>query len=80
MAVVYIRLKDPSNTVYFQSIFGTYSHLAWVRTENAKEGVIKIISTDDLIEEARKVLGYLRSEVEFEEIQISVNLGPNKYE
>lgn len=70
MAAIYIRLKDSSDTVYFQSIFGTYSHLAWIRTENAKEGIIKIISTDDLIDETKRILKNLRNEIEFEEIEI----------
>ena len=70
MAAIYIKLKDPSDTVYFQSILGTYSHLAWIRTENAKEGIIKITSTDDLIDETRSVLKSLRAEIEFEEIKI----------
>jgi hypothetical protein len=69
MAVIYIRLKDPSSTVYFQSIIGIYSHLAWTRTENAKDGIIKITSTDDLINEVREVLRNLRAEIEFEEIK-----------
>lgn len=68
--IIYVKLKDPSNTVYFQSIIGTYSHLAWTRTENAKEGIIMIISTDDLINEVRKVLRKLKDEIEFEEIKI----------
>jgi Domain of unknown function (DUF4911) len=70
MTAIYIKLKDPSNTVYFQSIIGTYCHLAWIRTENAKEGIIKIISTDDLIDEVKKVLENLRAEIEFEEVKI----------
>ena len=68
--IIYVKLKDPSNTVYFQSIIGTYSHLAWTRTENAKEGIITIISTDDLINEVREVLRNLKNEIEFEEINI----------
>ncbi len=64
--IIYVKLKDPSNTVYFQSIIGTYSHLAWTRTENAKESIITIISTDDLINEVREVLRYLKEEIEFE--------------
>ena len=68
--IIYVKLKDPSNTVYFQSIMGTYSHLAWTTTENAKEGIITIISTDDLINEVREVLRYLKEEIEFEEIKI----------
>ncbi|MGE5444158.1 MAG: DUF4911 domain-containing protein [Ignavibacteriales bacterium] len=70
MAAIYIKLKDPSDTVYFQSILGTYSHLAWIRTENAKEGIIKITSTDDLIDETKEVLKNLRTEIEFDEIEI----------
>ena len=70
MAAIYIKLKDPSDTVHFQSILGTYCHLAWIRTENAKEGIIKITSTDDLIDETRRVLKNLRAEIEFEEIKI----------
>ena len=68
--IIYVKLKDPSNTVYFQSIIGTYSHLAWARTENAKEGIITIISTDDLINKVREVLRNLKDEIEFEEIKI----------
>lgn len=70
MAAIYIKLKDPSDTVYFQSILGMYCHLAWIRTEDAKEAIIKIISTDDLIDETRMVLKNLRAEIEFEEVQI----------
>ena len=70
MTAIYIRLKDQSDTVYFQSIIGTYCHLAWIRTENAKEGIIKIISTDDLIDEVKRVLENLRTEIEFEEVKI----------
>jgi predicted AlkP superfamily phosphohydrolase/phosphomutase len=70
MAVIYVRLHNPRETVYFQSILGTYSHLAWIRTERAEEGIIKLISTDDLIDELREVLKNLRAEIEFEEVQI----------
>jgi hypothetical protein len=70
MAAIYIKLKNPSDTVYFQSILGTYSHLAWIRTEDVKEGIIKIISTDDFIDETRMVLKNLKEEIEFEEVQI----------
>jgi hypothetical protein len=68
--VIYIKLKDPSNTIYFQSIIGTYSHLAWTRTEDSKEGLIKVISTNDCINEVRGVLGSLRVEIEFDEIAV----------
>ncbi len=68
--VIYIKLKDTSNTVYFQSIIGTYSHLAWTRTEDAKEGLIKVIFTHDRINEVREVIGNLKAEIEFDEIEV----------
>jgi len=73
MATIRIKLKDPSDTVCFQSILGTYCHLAWIRTDNAKEEIIKIISTDDLIDETRRVLKNLRAEIEFVELQNSTH-------
>lgn len=70
MATIYIKIHDKSETVYVQSIIGTYCHLAWVRTENKEEGIIKIISTDDMIGEVKELLRRLREEIQFEEIQI----------
>ncbi|MBI4228675.1 MAG: DUF4911 domain-containing protein [Deltaproteobacteria bacterium] len=69
MPVIYIKLKNPSKTVYFQSIIGTYTHIAWTRTENAEEGIIKVSSTDDTISQARRILQKLKSEIDFEEIK-----------
>lgn len=68
MPVISIKLKDNSEAVYFQSIMGTYSHLAWVRTDDPASGVIKVITTPDLIEEARALLNRLKDELEFEEV------------
>jgi len=68
MAIIYTKLKNPSETVLFQAIFGSYSHLGWVRTEQADEGIMMIFTTDDLVDEVRKVLQALKSEMEFEEI------------
>jgi len=68
--IIYVKLKDPSNTVYFQSIIGTYSHLAWTRTEDAKEGLIKIISTNERVDEVKELLRNLKDEIEFEEVKI----------
>jgi len=70
MPIIYVKLRDPSSTVYFQAILGTYSHLAWIRTENAEEGIIKIIPTDDMVNEVKELLKNLRTEIEFEEVQI----------
>ncbi len=71
MATIYIKLKKPSSTVYFQSIIGTYSHIAWTRTENPQDAIIKIIATDDTITEARNILDELKKEIEFDEIEIN---------
>ena len=68
--IIYVKLKDPGTTVYFQSIIGTYSHLAWTRTEDAKEGLIKIISTNERVDEVKELLRNLKDEIEFEEVKI----------
>ena len=69
MPNILIKLKNPSQTVYFQSIIGTYTHIAWTRTENADEGIIKVSATDDTISEARRILQELKPEIDFEEIE-----------
>ncbi len=68
MPNIFIKLKNPGQTVYFQSIIGTYAHIAWTRTENADEGIIKVSATDDTLSEARHILQELKSEIDFEEI------------
>jgi hypothetical protein len=70
VAIVCIRLKDTRETVFFQSIIGTYSHLGWVRTEKPEEGIMRIYTTDDLVDELREVLRSLRTEIEFRDVQI----------
>lgn len=72
MPVIRIKLKDNSEAVYFQSIMGTYSHLAWVRTDDPASGVIKVITTPERMEEARALLDSLKSELEFEEVNTQV--------
>jgi hypothetical protein len=69
MPNIFIKLKNPSQTVDFQSIIGTYTHIAWTRTEDADEGIIKVSATDDTISEARRILQELKSEIDFEEIE-----------
>jgi hypothetical protein len=68
MPEILIKLKNKSETVYFQSILGTYSHIAWVRTDDPSSGITKVIPTPDMLEEARKILNKLREEIEFEEV------------
>jgi len=69
MPVICIKLKDNSEAVYFQSIMGTYSHLAWVRTDDPESGVIKVITTPDLLEQARELVNDLKSEIELQEVK-----------
>lgn len=68
MPTIYIKLKNNSETVYFQSILGTYSHIAWVRTENPASGIMKVIATPDSYGETREILEKLKKEIEFEEV------------
>jgi Domain of unknown function (DUF4911) len=68
MPTIFIKLKNNSETVYFQSILGTYSHIAWVRTEDPESGLIKVIPTEDQLREARNILEILKKEIEFEEV------------
>lgn len=68
MPIIYIKLKNNSETVYFQSILGTYSHIAWVRTENPASGIIKVIPTSDTEAETWEIIEKLKKEIEFEEV------------
>ena len=69
MTSIYIKIKNKSETVYLQSIWGTYSHIAWIRTEDPVNGIMRLITTEDLVEDARLILDRLRNEIEFEEIE-----------
>lgn len=69
MPVIRIKLRDNSEAVYFQSIMGTYSHLAWVRTDDPGSGVINVITTPDREDEVRALLRGLRSELDFDEVE-----------
>ncbi len=71
MPVIRIKLRDNSEAVYFQSIMGTYSHLAWVRTDDPRSGIINIITTPDREDETRALLQELKSELDFEEVEQS---------
>ena len=71
MPTISIKLRNNSESVYFQSIMGTYSHVAWVRTDDPESGIIQVITTPDLLKETRNILERLKKEIEFEET------GPN---
>ncbi len=68
MPNIYIKLKNIPETVYFQSIMGTYSHIAWVRTQDPAKGIMQITPTEDQVDQVMKILGYLKNEIEFEEV------------
>jgi len=68
MPTISIKLRNNSESVYFQSIMGTYSHIAWVRTDDPASGIIQVITTPDLLEETRNILERLKKETEFEEV------------
>jgi hypothetical protein len=68
MPTISIKLKNNSESVYFQSIMGTYSHLAWVRTDDPESGIIQVITTPELLEETRNLLERLQKEIVFEEV------------
>jgi hypothetical protein len=47
---------------------GTYSHIAWVRTQDPAKGIMQITPTEDQVDQVMKILGYLKNEIEFEEV------------
>lgn len=66
MTIIYLKFKDKSKNILLQSILGTYSHLMWVRTEDPKEMLVKVITTDDLYEQSLKVLKEIKGEINFD--------------
>jgi hypothetical protein len=68
MPNIYIKLKNISETVYFQSIMGTYSHIAWVRTQDPAMGIMQITPTEDQVDQVEEILNYLKKEIDFEDV------------
>jgi len=68
MPNIYIKLKNISETVYFQSIMGTYSHIAWVRTQDPAMGIMQITPTEDQVDQVEEILSYLKKEIDFEDV------------
>lgn len=66
MPSFYIKLKYKSQNILLQSLLGTYSHLMWVRTEDPLENIVRIATTDDLLEDSKKVLDSIADDVEFD--------------
>ncbi|HSG30909.1 MAG TPA: hypothetical protein VLB82_05120 [Thermodesulfobacteriota bacterium] len=70
MPQILIKIKNKSDTVIFHSLLGTYSHLAWVRTEIPDQDIISVTPTDDMLEETMQVLDNLKQEIEFEVLEV----------
>lgn len=66
MPVFYLKLNNRSQNVLLQSILGTYSHLMWVRTEDPSRMIVKVITTEDLVEESLEILNELKKDVDFD--------------
>jgi len=72
MPSIYIKLRKKSQNILLQSLLGTYSHLMWVRTEDPVENIVRIATTDDLLDEARIVLDSIADDVEFDYLSENV--------
>lgn len=66
MSIFYLKLHKRSQNVILQSILGTYSHIMWVRTEDPASMIIKVITTEDLVEETLWLLNELKKDVDFD--------------
>lgn len=70
MPDIFIRLHKKSQNVLLQSILGSYSHLMWVRTEDQKNAIVRVATTDDLYQETARVLEGIRSQVSYDIVKI----------
>lgn len=64
--ILYLRLNKRSQNVILQSVLGSYSHIMWVRTEDPLNMIVKVITTEDLVEETMEILGSLKDTVDFD--------------
>jgi len=71
MPQILIKISKKEDTILFHSLMGTYSHLAWVRTEIPEEDIISVTPTDDMLNETLEVLDNLKEEVDFKIIEIT---------
>ncbi len=70
MPDIFIKLKNRSHNVLLASILGSYSHLMWVRTEDPLNKLVRIATTDDLYDDAIKVLEKIRPDVDYDFVKI----------
>jgi len=70
MPDIFIKLHKKSQNVLLQSILGSYSHLMWVRTEDRKNALVRIATTDDFYQETINVLKGIRLYVDYDIVEI----------
>ncbi len=70
MPVIHLKLANRRENIYFQALFGTYPHVAWVRSDDNNPEIINVITTPDMIDQCRVVLEYLSTELKFEELDL----------
>lgn len=71
MPQILIKISKKEDTILFHSLMGTYSHLAWVRTEIPEQDIISVTPTEDMLNDTLLVLDNLRQEIDFNIIEIS---------
>jgi len=71
MPQILIKISKKEDTILFHSLMGTYSHLAWVRTEIPEQDIISVTPTEDMLNDTLLVLDNLRLEIDFNIIEIS---------
>lgn len=70
MPQIMIKIRRKEDTVLFHSLMGTYSHLAWVRTEIPDEDIISVTPTKDMLDDTLSVLNGLKEEICFDIVDI----------
>ena len=70
MPTILIKISKKEDTVLFHSLMGTYSHLAWVRTEIPEDNIVSVTPTYDMMSDTLLVLDNLKEEIEYEIIEI----------
>ena len=71
MPQILIKISNKEDTILFHSLLGTYSNLAWVRTEIPEQDIISVTPTEDMLNDTLLVLDNLRQEIDFNIIEIS---------
>ena len=70
MPKIFVKISKKEDTVLFHSLMGTYSHLAWVRTEIPDDDIVSVTPTEDMLNDTLLVLEALREEIDYSIIKI----------